>query len=64
MEIRAIFIFNNENLVYKQAYPLIEKEVKKQFGPNYEPLPEPNHLQDPIKKVNIKSLSFPQQLNL
>jgi len=54
MEIRGIFIFNNETLVYKQVYPLIEKQVKTQFGSNYyEPLPEPNHLQDYIKKVII-----------
>lgn len=52
-DIRGIFLYRGENLVYSQIFPIIEKELKKKLGPKYEELPDEYLLHAYIMKVNL-----------
>ena len=51
MSIRSIYVYFEGNLLFQQLYPIIEKEVKKEQGNAYYPLPNAQFFQDYIREV-------------
>lgn len=51
-DIRGIYIFQDDKLIWKQIYRIIEKEISEQLGMKYIPIPDENKTLAYIKNVN------------
>jgi hypothetical protein len=57
-DIRAIFLYLGDKLLYKQIFHIIEKEIQEETGTKYLELPDEEKLYTFLKNVEIFTIQF------
>ena len=53
-EIRAIYIFSSDKILWKQIYPIIESELQEELKAKYHQVPEDSKLVHYVKTVSYQ----------